>query len=315
MRVASVILLSMFAGGQLELVRKSVDFELHDEPVRYLYFSEDGSKLVSSGDSQLFVSDVSTGAKEREAEIMSPIGAFGKSKLLGVAQLDGLKIVSLPSMQQQKFLRTESEFGFNANDAIYAMAGTADANTIAVSGFDDLLIIYSLQTGTRKPIRLEDGTIEAMAFTPDGKRLACANLNGSVSIWSAAGELVQKIDAFDKPAATVSFSSDGKLLLAGGEDGKLRVYSASDWKEQRAITLPGPVFAAIFQPNSKRFAAAYSVGRGKGSVDVYSAEDGSKITADAQHDWVLSLAFSPDGKRLAGGGEDGSIRLWELSPK
>src|SRR5262249_45028822 len=37
----------------------------------------------------------------------------------------------------------------------------------------------------------------------------------------------------------------------------------------------------------------------------------TKITGST--DWILSLAFTNDGQRLASGGYDGTVRLWEVS--
>jgi WD40 repeat protein len=34
---------------------------------------------------------------------------------------------------------------------------------------------------------------------------------------------------------------------------------------------------------------------------------------NGHNDWVYSLAFSPDGTRLASGSWDGEVRLWEVS--
>ena len=45
--------------------------------------------------------------------------------------------------------------------------------------------------------------------------------------------------------------------------------------------------------------------------DVATAKAGAKLTGHT--DWVLALAFSPDGKSLASGGYDGTAKIWDVA--
>jgi WD40 repeat protein len=64
-----------------------------------------------------------------------------------------------------------------------------------------------------------------------------------------------------------------------------------------------------FSPDGTRVAAV----DWNGSVTVWDAATGERIATRAKHDGgVISLAFSPDGKTLATGSEDLTLRLWKL---
>ena len=67
--------------------------------------------------------------------------------------------------------------------------------------------------------------------------------------------------------------------------------------------------AAIFRPDGKLFAVAAG-----GSVWVGETATGKKILdLHDESSGALCLAFSPDGKRLAVGGKDRFVRLWDVT--
>ncbi len=98
----------------------------------------------------------------------------------------------------------------------------------------------------------------------------------------------------NNPALNVPLTNRGDARAAKGDyDG-----AAADYK--RALEI---------DPNYDRAhkglaAIAARRGEGKSKIEI--------VPLVAHADWVNSVAFSPDGKRMLSGGKDGKIKLWEV---
>ena len=111
---------------------------------------------------------------------------------------------------------------------------------------------------------------------------------------------------------SVAFSPDGKSLAAGygtyssNQVGRAKIWDVASGKEIKAFPGPrGGVNRVAFHPGGKRLALA-----GSEIVEVRDLETGGKFHDLKGHaKWIYCLAYSPDGKWLATGGWDNTVKL------
>jgi WD40 repeat protein len=119
------------------------------------------------------------------------------------------------------------------------------------------------------------------------------------------------IRADDSGVESLDISPDGQRLASGGQDRLVKVWNARTGA--RALSLAGhsaPVLSVAYNPTGTRIASAsgtYSPATGyvPGEAKVWDAETGKPLfTVSEAAKGFNSVAFSPDGKRLACGGRE-----------
>jgi WD40 repeat protein len=154
-----------------------------------------------------------------------------------------------------------------------------------------------------------------VAFSPDGEWIASGSWDRTVALWDAAtGE---RCGVLRHPGAVraLAFSPDSSWLVsaADGEE-RLHVWDVATGRRRKAIDvrLPGPrknLEGLDVRPDGARIAATDR----EGNLFVLDAATGREIAVE--HLGLVRVknpvAYSPDGRWLAGAGGDHQIYLWD----
>jgi WD40 repeat protein len=149
-----------------------------------------------------------------------------------------------------------------------------------------------------------------LAFSPDGASPASGSFDRSIKLWDVRSGRVDRTLA-GHPSGQVkgmSFSPGGDVIASAGAD-RVRLWDVRSGESLKALPSDRGVLAVAFSRHGSTLAAAGGLG-----IRLWDAHRGQLVrdlpgTADGL--WT-SLAFSPDGRYLAGGGSDRAARLWDV---
>ena len=206
-----------------------------------------------------------------------------------------------------------------ATGKVFAVAFSPDGSTVALGSADRAVHLWDV-TDRALPVR---GTVltgptnwvNAVAFAPDGATLAAGSSDSVERIWDLrTGRVVTELSHPGPVTATTYL--DARTLVTAEAGGMPRIW-----------TVPGPVVSdlgdSVFALGFTADGATLAVGPGSlaGTTSLFdvSAPGGPArrgvpvVNPPGEPRQSGSAALTPDGRTLAVGRSDGSVRLWDVT--
>ncbi len=195
--------------------------------------------------------------------------------------------------------------------SVEGLAFSPDSQTLVTGAEDQSIRIWNVGTGECiKVLRPPEGAAKtgtsALAFSPDGKTMYSGGLDRSLRVWDVESWKVTS-STYEVPGYPYAIvpAPDGKTIYFAND--AVEVRDATDGHLLRTITQPdGTRRALALSPDGRRLVTASMRGR----VSLLETSPGAGRTSfETDSPFYCELAFSPDGRTLAGPGKGTSVVL------
>jgi WD40 repeat protein len=179
--------------------------------------------------------------------------------------------------------------------SVSSVAISPDGQTL-VSGGNKTIKIWNLHTEEWPRTISEDlGYVCSTVISPDGQTLASGSTDQTIKIWNLnTGQLLHTLSGHYDNVSCLAINPDGQTLVSGSFDKTIQLWDLNT----------GELIRTLFYQTLA--ISSYGV------INILDLLTGEQVfTLCELSGWVNSIAISLDGKTLAAGGSDATIKVWK----
>jgi WD40 repeat protein len=210
------------------------------------------------------------------------------------------------------------------SERILSLAFSTDGSVLVAGGgtparFGEIQIWDATNGKLRRSVMLTGDTVFGASLSPDGSRVATGCTDNTVRILDASsGKELYKMGAHENWVLGTVFSVDGKRIVSVGRDRSAKLTDAGSGAFLENVNLLRGELAAIARHPSKeivviggedRVPYVYMLNRPQ---NMKIADDSTLIRKlERQNGAITSLAWSPDGRRIAVAGAAAEVNVYD----
>jgi WD40 repeat protein len=274
-------------------------------------FSPDGKELwTAEGSSGLWVWDAATGKELRHFQTRGNAHALAfapDGKRIAIAE-GGYCLHVRDRLSGRDLVPTGGHEG-----PLWAVAATGDSQRIATAGAGGAVRLWDRAGRELRPLTGHTDTVRALTFTPDGAALFSSAYDNTLRLWEVAtGRELRRWEGPSYLAWMVAASPDGKTAAVVGRDKGVRLLDVATGADRPPLPDADRELRGAAFTSDGRTLLAWGFDRRLHEWDMATGNHRAR-PCDGLGKQTGAVAFAPDGRLLAFGGQEPFLLLADVA--